>query len=142
MKFHSVQLQPIWSEIVTKSSPTYQQTKSSKVMDFEEEDTAREGLNEHGFNLHEYPEFLYEPNIREIPVYKQDKFTIFNTEFETWWKNIDKAAYKTTPSTTVQGYISEVCRFSEWIMDHMKLSNIKWTLNDLLDFNTKRRHFK
>ena len=97
------------------------------------------------FDLHQYPQFLFEPNVKECPEYQKEKYALFVQEFRTWWLNADLVSNHKSSTNTIQAYISELCRFSDWIEQSMARSNINWQLNDLLainnikgdDFNTR-----
>ena len=79
--------------------------------------------------------FLSIPN-EDVPhLFLDKKFEPWNTAFKSWFMENDYVAAKRPNTTTIQQYISEICRYSEYIHERMKAKNINWNLNDLLLFN-------
>ena len=81
------------------------------------------------------PEFLSFSNEDVSHLFLDKKFEQWNTAFKSWFMENDYVAAKRPNTITIQQYISEICRYSEYVNERMKAKNINWNLNDLLLFN-------
>ena len=84
------------------------------------------------------PEFLSFPNINVSPLYKDKKFEKWNTAYKNWFIDKNRVASKTPNTNTIQQYLSELCRYGEYVHESMKKKNVNWSLNDLLRLNKSK----
>ena len=92
-------------------------------------------MNANSFDPNLIPEFLSYPNINVSPLYKEKKFEEWNTAYTNWFMDKNRVASKTPNTKTIQQYISELCRYGEYVHETMKKKNVSWNLNDLLRIN-------
>ena len=96
------------------------------------------GSKSTSFDPNVIPEFLSLPNTDVVHLFKEKKFEEWNMAYTNWFVDKDRVAFKKPTNKTIQQYISELCRYGQYVQEAMKEKNISWHLNDLLMFNKKK----
>ena len=75
------------------------------------------------FDPNAIPEFLSFPNTNVSLLFKDKKFEEWNTAYTNWFMDKNRVASKTPNTRTIQGYVSELCRYREYVHESMKEKN-------------------